>query len=281
MRRVRLLQAPRTDIPMAPTTTAMLGGLLALLLATITSTTAAAGAADAPYPFAPEPFECDVPRETRAMISLRALEILRRNGFEHVETGFYASHVRLVWGVYIRAWVDRTTSRPTVPRIPMVQSFNPRRQQNQVPKDGETVAGNPNTLYGFVGFNDSNFQLVPPDYPPFDWPPDQPSGACSCSSFLPRVRVCWGKGGDLDDRWDSVMILIRTIPYIMHRHRPAQAQPPARADRRGVPAAGGRGLPYVVRLLRVPLLDALTADRPVGRPPRTYLHNTHISYIVG
>lgn len=61
---------------------------------------------------------------------------------------------------------------------------NPRPQ---VPKDGETVAGNPNTLYGFVGFNDSNYQLVPPDYPPFDWPPDQPSGACEGLSF---VSVC-------------------------------------------------------------------------------------------
>jgi len=49
----------------------------------------------------------------------------------------------------------------------------------QVPKDDEKVAGNPNTLYGFVGFNDSNYQLVPPDYPPFSWPPVQPSGASS------------------------------------------------------------------------------------------------------
>lgn len=35
------------------------------------------------------------------MISLRALEILRRNGFEHVETGFYASHVRVGVGVWM------------------------------------------------------------------------------------------------------------------------------------------------------------------------------------
>lgn len=78
-------------------TTARLVGLLALLLSAAAAATTTAAAADA-YPFAPEPFECDVPRETRAMISLRALEILRRNGFEHVETGFYASHVRVFGG---------------------------------------------------------------------------------------------------------------------------------------------------------------------------------------
>jgi hypothetical protein len=74
--------------------------LLVLVLLTTTAGTAAVSTAsvesesESPYPFAPEPFECDVPRETRATISLRALELLRRAGFEHVETGFYASHVR-------------------------------------------------------------------------------------------------------------------------------------------------------------------------------------------
>ena len=63
-------------------------GTLAWATATATATATAAP------PFAPEPFACDVPRETRAMISLRALELLRREGFEHVETGFFASHVR-------------------------------------------------------------------------------------------------------------------------------------------------------------------------------------------
>jgi hypothetical protein len=60
-----------------------------------------------------------------------------------------------------------------------------------VPKDGETVAGNPNTLYGFVGFNDSTYQLVPPDYPPFDWPPDQPSGAFIVFFFSPNSVCVW------------------------------------------------------------------------------------------
>lgn len=60
------------------------------------------------------------------------------------------------------------------------------------------MAGNPNTLYGFVGFNDSNYQLVPPDYPPFDWPPDQPSGAFRLR--LRRLRVCVyvGVGGSVE-----------------------------------------------------------------------------------
>lgn len=85
----------RRRLPAAAATAATLGCclLLALLLPSATAD------ATTTYPFAPEPFECDVPRETRTMISLRALEILRRNGFEHVETGFYASHVRMwVWG---------------------------------------------------------------------------------------------------------------------------------------------------------------------------------------
>lgn len=72
---------PRSRLP-----TTLAAALLAAGAATV--------AAQQQSPFAPETFECDVPRETRAIISLRALEILRRNGFEHVETGFYASHVR-------------------------------------------------------------------------------------------------------------------------------------------------------------------------------------------
>ena len=35
----------------------------------------------------------------------------------------------------------------------------------QEAQDGEKIAGNPNTLYGFLAFNDTSHQLVPRDYP--------------------------------------------------------------------------------------------------------------------
>lgn len=73
-----------------------LGLLAAASLAAVVVGSCSCGAAAADPPlFPPEPFECDVPRETRAAISLRALELLRGEGFEHVETGVYASHVRV------------------------------------------------------------------------------------------------------------------------------------------------------------------------------------------
>lgn len=51
----------------------------------------------------------------------------------------------------------------------------PSPHKPQPPKDGEQVAGNPNTLYMFAAFNDSAHDLTPADYPMPPWdPPNQP-----------------------------------------------------------------------------------------------------------
>jgi len=94
-------QHRRLTPPLALLAAASVAAAVSLVL--LPGAAAAADEAAAPhYPFPPEPFECDVPRETRAMISLRALELLRREGWEHVETGFFASHVRMGG----RWWLD-------------------------------------------------------------------------------------------------------------------------------------------------------------------------------
>lgn len=93
----------------------------------------------------------------------------------------------------------------SIPPPPHQKKHNPKKQ---VPKDGETVAGNPNTLYGFVGFNDSNYRLVPPDYPPFDWPPDQPSGPCVRACVAGTTLLLRGASFDSLIGWQLVDSLI-------------------------------------------------------------------------
>ncbi|TFJ86121.1 hypothetical protein NSK_002941 [Nannochloropsis salina CCMP1776] len=83
-----------------------------------------------------EAFQCDVDRESRATIALKALEILKMNDFTVVKPGIFAGHR---------------------------------------PSNGEQVGGNPNTLYMLAAFNDTDRLLTPPDYPPAEWPFDPSS----------------------------------------------------------------------------------------------------------